>query len=441
MKRTVRGAALLLCLGVAASPARGLTLAEGLALLERSGREAAVAAAEEQVLASAREIAGAPRWPTVDAYTRETMLAYQPGAVAGPQTIDTAERFSYAAGVRVRQLVTDFGRTGAAVRAASLDLDGKRLETTLARRRSSLRFILAYVRLQRAEKLLAVQQEEAGRFEAHRDDARALLEEGAVTENDLLQAEVRLADAVQRRLQAENLRALAAAQVNSLLLLPLDHPVVAEEIPGPAVADPGLAEALAASRDRIELQQAAARIAATEARRSAVRTEYLPQVYVAGGYDFAQNEYQVHEGNWSVVAGVDVNLFAGGVTAERLLQKERELRALERAREQLQDAIALEVQEAFLALQTARSRVAAAAKAVEQGQENLRLQRLRYAEGVGTATEVLDAVSLLSTAEQNQLNARYDITDALARLDFAVGRDLAAAWGGGAGTTDPGGRP
>ena len=34
-----------------------------------------------------------------------------------------------------------------------------------------------------------------------------------------------------------------------------------------------------------------------------------------------------------------------------------------------------------------------------QAEENLRLQRLRYQEGVGTATEVLDAVTLLTTAE------------------------------------------
>ena len=56
--------------------------------------------------------------------------------------------------------------------------------------------------------------------------------------------------------------------------------------------------------------------------------------------------------------------------------------------------------------------MSATERAVEQAQENLRLQRLRYSEGVGTATEVLDAVSLATTAEQNFLNARYDVTEA-----------------------------
>ena len=105
---------------------------------------------------------------------------------------------------------------------------------------------------------------------------------------------------------------------------------------------------------------------------------------------------------------------------------------LARVGEQLLDAVRFEVQEGYLALQTARSRVGATERAVEQAKENLRLQQLRYAEGVGTATEVLDAVSLATTAEQNFNDARHDVTESRARLGFAVGCDLVAAWGGDA---------
>jgi outer membrane protein TolC len=433
----LRGRALLsgaaaLLIGLGASPAAALSLAEGLAILERSGRDAALSLAREQVLASAPVIAGAAQRPTVDAYARETLLAQPPGVIAGPATINTAEQDSFSFGVRARQLLSDFGRTGSAVRAAGLELEAQRLDTALARNSAALRFILAYLRLLRADRQLALQVEEVTRFEAHRADARVLLEAGTTTENEVLQAEVRLADAVQRRLQAANARALAAAQVNSLLLRPLGEPVAPEEITPPAeAAAPGLAEALAAAeRGRVELLALAAQTRAAEARRDAARSEYYPQLYVAGGYDYAQNRYQVHEGNWSVLAGMEVNLFSGNLTGERIRQKESELRVLERAREQLLDAVHLEVQEALLSLETARARVGAAGTAVGQASENLRLAKLSFTEGVGTSTEVLDAVSLLSTAEQNALNARYDVVDARARLDFAVGRDLVAAWGG-----------
>jgi outer membrane protein len=429
-------------IGLGASRAAALSLGEGLTILERSGRDAALSLAREQVLASAPVIAGAARLPTVDAYARETLLAQQPGVIAGPVTINTAEQDSFSFGVRVRQLLYDFGRTGSAVRAAGLELEAQRLDTTLARNDAALRFILSYLRLLRADRQLALQVEEVTRFEAHRANARALLEAGTATENEVLQAEVRLADAVQRRLQAANARALAAAQVNSLILRPLGEPVAPEEVarPGDAAA-PGLAGAMAAAEQgRVELQALGAQVRATEARRDTARSEYYPQLYVAGGYDYAQNQYQVYEGNWSVLAGMDVNLFSGNVTGERVRQMEGELRVLERAREQLLDAVRLEVQEALLSLETARARVGAVGTAVEQAKENLRLEQLSYAEGVGTSTDVLDAVGLLSTAEQNALNARYDVVDAQARLDFAVGRDLVTAWGGTR-TTEGGARP
>lgn len=439
-----QGAALVGCLSIFAIGAvrsHAIGLGEGLALISRSGREIAVAAAEAEVLRSGPVLAGSAWKPTVDIYARETLLAYQPQSVFGTQSIPVAERDSLALGLRVRQLLLDFGRTDATVRAAALDLETRELETALTGNRAALRFILAYIRLLRAEKLLALQEQEVTRFEAHRNDTRSLLEEGTITENNLLQAEVRLADAVQRRLQAENLRAVAAAQVNSLLQRPLELPVATQEIVEPAAvgAESSLEEALAAAvRERIEFKGIGKRLAATEARRSAVRKEYYPKVYLAGGYEYAQNEYTVHEGNWSLQAGLDFNIFAGGVTGEKLRQKERELSLLERTREQLLDIVQLEAQEGFLSLQTSRSRVKATERAVEQAKENLRLQQLRYGEGVGTATEVLDAVSLATTAEQNYLNARYDVTEARARLGFAVGSDLVAAWGGGARTTGKG---
>jgi outer membrane protein TolC len=427
-------AGFLLAFGCGPGAARAISLAEGLEQVSRAGREIGISVAEAEVLRSGPALAGSAWRPTVDLYARETLLASQPQSVAGTQSFPVANRDSLSLGVKIRQLLYDFGRTDATVRAATLDLEAKRLETGLVRNRSALQFILAYVRLLRAEKLLALQQLEVARFTSHRDDTRALLEAGTITDNELLQAEVRLADAQQKRLQAENLRALAAAQVNSLLQRPFASPVDPREVAGPAAlaAERGLEEATAtALRERLELKGLQKRVASTEARREVARTEYYPKLSVAGGYDFAQNDYTVHEGNWTLLAGLDFNLYAGGVTAERLRQKERELAVLAGLREQLLDAVRLEVQEGFLALQTARSRVGVTEQAVGQARENLRLRQLRFNEGVGTATEVLDAVSLATTAEQNSLNANYDVIEARARLGFATGSDLVADWGGG----------
>lgn len=49
-------------------------------------------------------------------------------------------------------------------------------------------------------------------------------------------------------------------------------------------------------------------------------------------------------------------------------------------------------------------------------------------EGVGTATEVIDAVTLLTTAEANYIRSVYDYRKAEAATHYAAGEDLLQAY-------------
>lgn len=162
---------------------------------------------------------------------------------------------------------------------------------------------------------------------------------------------------------------------------------------------------------------------------SSARAEYLPSVYLSGGYENSENRYQVHEDNWSVIAGVNINLFAGGATTSKVSMAKGELASLRFSREKLLDAVRLDVKAAWLDYQSSTAKVEVAASAVTQAAENLRLQRLRYQEGVGTSTEVLDAVTLMTTAETNAWKASFGVRRAEAALLYAMGRDLAGAYG------------
>jgi outer membrane protein TolC len=56
-----------------------------------------------------------------------------------------------------------------------------------------------------------------------------------------------------------------------------------------------------------------------------------------------------------------------------------------------------------------------------QGEENLRINKERYQERVGTATEVLDAQTLFTQARTDYYRALYDYQTAAARLQHALG--------------------
>ncbi|MBW1839608.1 MAG: TolC family protein, partial [Deltaproteobacteria bacterium] len=59
----------------------------------------------------------------------------------------------------------------------------------------------------------------------------------------------------------------------------------------------------------------------------------------------------------------------------------------------------------------------------EQAEENSRLNQERYNEQMATTTDVLDAQTLLTEAQNNYYNALSDYHIAKARLERAVGRE------------------
>jgi outer membrane protein TolC len=246
----------------------------------------------------------------------------------------------------------------------------------------------------------------------------------------VLQAEVLLADSKQRLLTAEHTRTLRASRINSILRRPLNEPVRAEAFTGAAFGAVPLEQAWAeAEQSNPDLKDMDARVRAKDENISAIRSDYLPTIYVSGGYEYQENKYQLHQDTWMVMAGVNVNLFAGGSTSAKVGAAKSEALTLKLSREKLLDAVRLDVQSAWLDLQSSTQKVQVAQAAVAQAAENLRLQRLRYKEGVGTSTDVLDAVTLMTTAETNAWKAAFGVRRAEAALQYSMGRDLASAYG------------
>jgi len=58
---------------------------------------------------------------------------------------------------------------------------------------------------------------------------------------------------------------------------------------------------------------------------------------------------------------------------------------------------------------------------VEQARENYRLVKARATEGDATPSEITDAETALTRAEQNHLNSTYDYLSAIAKLEYVMG--------------------
>lgn len=321
----------------------------------------------------------------------------------------------------VDQTIVDLG-TISRYQAAVLGKVATRLDSAQVRDNIFLSVCQGYFRVLRAEKLVTVAEQEVKQLTEHLNDARNLYEFGLVTYNDVLQAEVARSDAEQRLITARNDVVNLRSALNKIMGLPVPTPIRLEEenkLVAPALSLEEASEA--ALKRRSDLQAAKSRIEQGEKTVSQAKAGYYPRVFAQAGHTFQQNDFWLHDNQYFAILGMEWSLFSGFDTRAQVRQAKQRLEQLRLQRQDLTEQIRLEVQTAYLALKETAERIRVTEKAVAQGEENLRLNQERYKEQVGTATDVIDAQTLLTKARVNYFNAHYDHQMAKAQMLWAVG--------------------
>ena len=415
----------------AAAYSEVLTLSEGLKLVTANNRTIKMSQHEENMSEADTLIALSRMLPEVNASGSHTSLAHQPTAIFGSQQVPISEKNYLAYSLSIQQTLYDFRKNASRYEASKKLLNAKKMDAARTRNLVAIDFVLVYLDLLEAENLVKVSEKEVLQLESHLHNAKSLYEEGVITKNDLLQAEVKISDARQRLLTAGNLRAVTASQLNSILVRTLTADMQVEDVrESPArfvETDMGRAWEIA-EKQRPEILIAEETLKALDLERRATEAEFFPRLFVQGGYDFTENRYQVYEGNWSVTLGLGINLFQGGLTRAELKKNESQRLRLVEEKNKLIDDIRLEVEKYLLNVKTAKERVAVTKDAVQQAEENLRINRVKYEEGAGTATDVLDAVTLLTVAETNNYKSVYDLRRSEAAVLYAIGTDLSEVY-------------
>ncbi|MCX7794732.1 MAG: TolC family protein [Thermodesulfovibrionales bacterium] len=411
-----------------------MTLKDGLKIVTEESRIVKIARFNEEIAGTEVSIARARFFPSINVYARQTYLANQPGARFGPQEVYTSQKEFLSYGVILYQSLFRGGSDLSLYRSAEKGLEITKNNTRRLKNLVALEFINAYLDLLEIEKLISVSEKEIESLQGHLKDAIAMYEEGLITKNEKLEIEVRLSDAMQRHLSLKNLRSFYLTRLNTMLLLPLDQEVRIEDIEyddkneyTPLELQEAWEEAI---ERRPEIKIIEQEIEATRLQKKAKAGEYYPELFIQAGYDYTENRYQLHEENWSVILGVNINLFKGGATVSEINKIRYREGQLMEEREKLLDEIRLEVKRYFVEFRNALEKIRVTESAVLQAEENLRINRLRFEEGAGKSTDVLDAIALNSMAETNYYRARYELLRAQAGLNYAMGKDLVAIYGG-----------
>ncbi|MEQ1527958.1 MAG: TolC family protein [Methylococcales bacterium] len=278
----------------------------------------------------------------------------------------------------------------------------------------------AYVAVLRLASALQVAHDHVDSLTSHHKDVKNLFELGVVPKNDLLAAQVELANANQLVLQAGNQLDIAKSHYNQLLDRDLAEAVqLTEQFPEQPTGT--LAELTNSSiSQRPELMVFAQQIAALGQQAQSVKAGTLPQVSINGGYQYQENRYQAFQGLWMVNVGMQWKLFDGS-TRHNSDALNRQAMAIKELRDDLTSAITLQVRQAWLSIQEAQQRIEVNQQAISQADENMKMTTDRYKQGLSINTDVLKAEELRSKTHDNFNNASYDLALARLQLRRAVG--------------------
>ena len=321
----------------------------------------------------------------------------------------------------VDQTIFDFWLTPSKYQAAVLGKSASLLDTAKTRDDLFLGVAKGYFSTLQDQKLEVVAQENVVDLKQHLKIAEDQYHFGVVTFNDVLQAQVSLADAEQSLLVAKTDTIDSRAAFNKLLALPVSAPTVLKD--EKLETRPwGLEDATeAALNQRSDLKASTQRINQQEKVVTQTKAQFFPRIYAQAGQNYQQNEFLLHDSSWFGIFGLQWTLFSGLDTKAQVAQAKLGVAQLQEQHKDLDEQVRLDVQNAYLKVKETADRIKVTEKAVTQAEENRRLNEERYKEQVGTATEVIDAQTLLTRTRVNYWSALYDHQMAKAELLWAMG--------------------
>ena len=340
------------------------------------------------------------------------------------------------AGVQIVQSVYEGGRLRAAIKAATATQQQALAQYNTVVADTLLNVRLAYYDVLLAAQQIVVHEASVELLQKELEDQQHRFDAGTVPKFNVLRADVAVANERPNLIHARNQYRIAKNNLSNLLGynlprevwedLPLNLTDGLDTAPWNVVLPDAIEHALqwrpelVALRKQVELQ---------DLNIINARAGYKPTVQVFAGYGWFNNSFGSEVGNelngWNAGAQVSWNLFDGLLTRGKVIQAKAQY---DHAKTDLADQlrqIELAVRTAYSDFIEARETLDSQQKVQAEADEALREANARADAGTGTQLDVLDAQTSLTQARTTLVQAQHDYVAARARLERAIGADLA----------------
>jgi outer membrane protein TolC len=319
-----------------------------------------------------------------------------------------------------------WGALGKQTSAARLERDATRSGLDRTRQQTAFEAAKAFLTAAQAQEAVAVARQALDQQRAFIKVAKSRFEAGAAPRLDLLKAELAVARAESDLLQTRNKAQLAREALASITYDRRfrDHPLANATLDEAELPSEEGAVARALSQ-RPDLKSMDHQASAAKLGSQAASASRLPSLAVRGSITQQHDEFSRSFNKSSQLYQAGLAVSWEGFSPLRSKVKSAELlaqsKALEHGMRALEGAVALEVRSALLNAREARERSLVEGRAVLVAEEQARVARLAYQEGVLTSVEAQEAELALTGARFKRIWANLDAAMAHESLRFAMG--------------------
>ncbi len=248
-------------------------------------------------------------------------------------------------------------------------------------------------------------------------------EAGFIPGIEVLRAQVQMQAQQQRLIVAGNDLAKQKLNLAQAIGLPLGQEFqLADQIPYTPLAPIALEEVLQdAYRNRGDYQSAMAKVKGAEDSRMAAIRQKAPSMDIDASYGVNGQRPFMSHGSFLVAMSLRIPIFQGRETESRVMAADAQLDQQKAELESLRARIYYEIRTVFLDLKSSEDRVQVAKSNLDLVNEQVAQAQDRFAAGVASNIEVVQAQDALAVATEDYISSLYAHNIAKADLAAAMG--------------------
>jgi outer membrane protein TolC len=340
-------------------------------------------------------------------------LMYGGSSLARDQELNIAQ-------VNAEWIIWDFGRTLGSYRQSDIMLKVAQLRYARACQTIGYRTADAYFQVLIGKASVRVADDSIKRAEEYLRVAKNRYDAGKIDSEAVLSAQLELVNSQQLMVNAIARRQVAVAGLNNVLGVPLLKAACIQDVESRPDFFPPIEHCIqTALTKRPEMCVARNEIAYVIQQCKIAKAQFRPKATANGSFTNVTGDFEADL--WEGGVQLEWDLFSGGSRAGKMREAQATMARAKAREHQIRDNIVYEVSQSYEQLRAARHQLTLSRAAIVVAGEKRRIVMDKFQVGKASPTDVVDAQTQLTTAEQDYYTAIYKLHIAIADLNYQMG--------------------